>query len=158
MKTNASNYTTAAVLTQRRKPLTFMSKKMNAAEQNYTITEKEMMAIIQGIYQWCKYLEGAREPTKVITDYKNLEYFKLAKITNRRQARWALEIQDVPYYIEYRTEKENIVVDVLSRRKDNTEPLPDRTILNRNMTWEKAKEKGYHPEIDVGFLEKRGND
>jgi RNase H-like domain found in reverse transcriptase len=51
MKTDASDYTTAAVLTQEGEPIAFMSKKINAAEQNYTITEKKMMAIIQGVYQ-----------------------------------------------------------------------------------------------------------
>jgi RNase H-like domain found in reverse transcriptase len=50
METDASNHTTAAVLTQEGEPIAFMSKKMNAVEQNYTITEKEMMAIIQGVY------------------------------------------------------------------------------------------------------------
>jgi RNase H-like domain found in reverse transcriptase len=46
METDASDHTTAVVLTQEGELLAFMSKKMNAAEQNYTITEKEMMAII----------------------------------------------------------------------------------------------------------------
>lgn len=46
MKTDASDHTTAAVLSQEGKPIAFMSKKMNAAEQNYIITEKEIMAII----------------------------------------------------------------------------------------------------------------
>ena len=47
---NASDHTTAAVIFQKieggLQPLGFMSKKMTSAEQNYTITEKEMLAII----------------------------------------------------------------------------------------------------------------
>ena len=53
IETNASNYTTAAVISQEieggLQPLGFMSKKITSAEQNYTITEKEMLAIIQAV-------------------------------------------------------------------------------------------------------------
>jgi RNase H-like domain found in reverse transcriptase len=51
MEIDASNYTTAAVLIQEGEPLVFILKKINTAEQNYTITEKEIMAIIQRVYQ-----------------------------------------------------------------------------------------------------------
>jgi RNase H-like domain found in reverse transcriptase len=91
----------------------------------------------------------------VITDHKNLEYFKTARITNRRQVRWALKIQDIPYKIQYRKGSNNIVADALSRKKDNTEPLPKKTILNVDISWRKAKELEYYTRIDVGFLEEK---
>ena len=65
---------------------------MTTTKQNYGITEKEMLVIVQGIKQWRKYFEGIRRTVTIITDHKNLEYFKNAKITNRRQTRWILEI------------------------------------------------------------------
>ena len=68
-----------------------MLKKMTSAEQNYTITENKMLAIIQAVKEWRKYLEGLKTRAKIITDHKNLTYFQEAKITNRQQARWALE-------------------------------------------------------------------
>ena len=49
METDASDHTTTAVLSQKNGSLTFMSKKMTATEQNYGITEKEMLTIIQEI-------------------------------------------------------------------------------------------------------------
>ena len=53
IKTDAFNHTIAAVISQEiergLQPLGFMSKKMTSAEQNYTITKKEMLAIIQAV-------------------------------------------------------------------------------------------------------------
>ena len=50
IKTDASDHTTAAVIFQEieggLQPSGFVAKKMTSAEQNYTITEKEMLAII----------------------------------------------------------------------------------------------------------------
>ena len=132
-----------------------MLKKMTSAEQNYTITKKEMLAIIQAVKEWRKYLEGSKTRAEIITDHKNLTYFQKAKITNRRQVRWALEIQDVPYHITYRKREDNVVADTLSRKEDNTEPLKPRPIFFQNMALKKAKSKGYHPHYNIARLEEK---
>ena len=73
---DASDHTTTAVISQESERglqlLGFMSKKMTSAEQNYTITEKEMLAIIQAVKEWRKYLERSKTRAKIITDHKNL--------------------------------------------------------------------------------------
>ena len=159
IETNASDHTTAAVISQEieggLQPLGFMSKKMTSAKQNYTITEKELLAIIQAVKEWKKYLKGSKTRAKIITDHKNLTYFQEAKITNRQQARWALEIQDVPYHITYKKGNENVVANALSRKEDNTEPLEPQLIFLQNMALEKAKHKGYHPHYNVARLEEK---
>ena len=161
IKTNASDHKTAAVISQEieggLQPLGFLSKKMTSAEQNYTITKKEMLAIIQVVKEWRKYYEGSKSRAKINTDHKNLTYFQEAKITNRQQARWALEIQDVPYHITYRKGEKNVVANALSRKEDNIEPVKPRPIFLQNMALEKAKSKGYHPHYNVARLEEKNS-
>lgn len=82
IETDASDYTTAGVIMQDQQPVEFISHKMNKAEQNYTITEKEMLAVIQAVKEWRRYLEGGTTENQVVTDYKNLIYFQNARITN----------------------------------------------------------------------------
>lgn len=114
--TDASDHTTAGILSQKGQSLEFRSSKMNAAEQNYIIIKKKMLTVIQAVKKWRKYLEGSDIKTTIATDHKNLEYFKETRIINRQQARWALEIQDVPYTLEYIKGKDNIVADALKNR------------------------------------------
>ena len=159
IKTDASDHTTAAIISQEiergLQPLGFMSKKMTSVEQNYIITEKEMLAIIQAVKEWRKYLKGSKTGTKIITNHNNLTYFQEAKITNRQQARCALEIQDVPYHITYKKGEENVVANALSRKENNTEPLKPRPIFLQSMLLEKAKSKSYHPHYNIARLEKK---
>jgi hypothetical protein len=63
-------------------PITFMSKVLNPVERNYKTHDTEMLAIIQSLEEWRQYLEGARHPVKIWTDYKNLEYFPVAQKLN----------------------------------------------------------------------------
>lgn len=129
IETDTSDHITAEVASQERQSLKFISKKMNSAEQNYMITEKEMLVIIQVVKEWRKYLEESKEDNQVIMDHKNLTYFKEVWIMNRRQVRWAFEVQDVPFELKYQKGKDNIVADVLTRKKDERTSFEDRVIF-----------------------------
>ena len=54
-------------------PIAFYSRKLIPTELNYEIYDKEMLAIVECLKQWCVYLEGAQEQTIVLTNHKNLE-------------------------------------------------------------------------------------
>ena len=64
---------------------------MTPAECNYEIYDKELLAIVKAFELWRPELEGraSDEKIKVITDYRNLEYYMSTKQLNRRQARWS---------------------------------------------------------------------
>ena len=64
-----------------------MSKKLTNAKQNYIITEKKMLAIIQAAKEWRKYLKEAKTKVEIIINHKNLTYFQEVEITNKRQVK-----------------------------------------------------------------------
>ena len=74
-------------------PVAFHSRKMNKHEINYKIHDKELLAITAACKEWRRYLEGTRHKISVYTDHRGLEWFTLNKPLNRRQARWALELE-----------------------------------------------------------------
>ena len=62
IETDASDYAISGILSQyhekRLYPVAFMSRKMNPAERNYEIHDKELLAIVNCIKIWRHYLEG----------------------------------------------------------------------------------------------------
>ena len=94
VETDASDFVSTAVLSQYDNegtlhPVAFFSKKHSAAECNYEIYDKELMAIVRVFEEWRAELQSVENPISVLTDLKNLEYFMTTKLLNRRQARWA---------------------------------------------------------------------
>jgi hypothetical protein len=57
--TDASDLELGAVLLQEGHPVAFESRKLNSAELNYTVTEKEMLAVVHALRVWRCYLEVA---------------------------------------------------------------------------------------------------
>ncbi|CAG5036780.1 unnamed protein product [Parnassius apollo] len=62
--TDASNYGVGAMLTQtidgKEHPVAYMSKSLSAAERNYSITERETLAVVIALEHWRCYLENGR--------------------------------------------------------------------------------------------------
>jgi hypothetical protein len=81
METDASNYTYEAILSQKGKdqklhPVAFYLKSMSPAERNYSISDKEALPIVKGLQHWRHWLECTEQPVTIITDHRNLEYFR----------------------------------------------------------------------------------
>ena len=57
-------------------PCTFLSKTHSATEHNYDIFNRELLAVIHALTEWKHYLQGTGHPMTVVTDHKNLSYFK----------------------------------------------------------------------------------
>ena len=80
LETDASDFALGAVLSQSGEdgllhPIAYHSRKFTAAEINYEIYDKELLAIVDSFEVWRHFLEGAQHPITVFTDHKNLLYF-----------------------------------------------------------------------------------
>jgi len=92
VEVDASDYATGGVLSTKCedgkwRPVAFISKLLNATEQNYEIHNKEMLVVIRCLEAWRHYLEEAKQEFKIWTDYKNLQYFITSQKLNQRQVR-----------------------------------------------------------------------
>jgi hypothetical protein len=90
VETDASDYVSAGVLSQYDNdgilhPVAYFSKKHSPAECNYEIYDKELMAIVCTFEEWRPELQSVINPIYVLSDHKNLEYFTMTKLLNRRQ-------------------------------------------------------------------------
>ncbi|KAK1787470.1 hypothetical protein P4O66_002945 [Electrophorus voltai] len=74
-----------AVLSQRQGtppqlfPCAFYSRKLQPAERNYDVENRELLAVKLALEQWRHWLEGAEHPFLVYTDHQNLEYLQSAR-------------------------------------------------------------------------------
>lgn len=85
---DASKVATGAVLRQKGDdglwhPCAYLSKSFTAAERNYEIYDRELLAICRALEAWRHYLQGHSEPVIVWTDHQNLLYFREARKLTR---------------------------------------------------------------------------
>lgn len=94
-------------------PIAFMSKKLNSAQRNYSVTEQECLAAILSLQKFRGYVEGMT--FKIVTDHASLKWLMSQKDLSGRLARWSLSLQSYNFTIEHRKGSANIVPDALSR-------------------------------------------
>jgi hypothetical protein len=97
-------------------PVAFNGRKLQGAELNYPVHEKELLAIKEALRVYRHYIEGKR--TVILTDHQSLRYMETNKNPSKRMARWIEEFQGHDLDIQYRKGVEAIVPDALSRRPD----------------------------------------
>ncbi|KAK6149564.1 hypothetical protein DH2020_017089 [Rehmannia glutinosa] len=114
---DASDFAVGAVLGQKREKLFrsiyYTSRTLDNAQQNYTTTEKEMLAIVFAFDKFRSYLIGTK--TVVHTDHAAIKYLFDKKDAKPRLIRWILLLQEFDVEIRDRKGCENVVADHLSR-------------------------------------------
>jgi hypothetical protein len=139
----------------RLRPISFISSTLNAAERNYDIYDRELLALVKALEEWRHYLEGS--PHKVIAwvDHQNLTRFRSGNKLNRRQARWQLFLSKFDLKIEHIAGKEMIGPDALSRitETDVSQDNADEILLPEKMFNRIEIEQGYATEIRAAMTD-----
>jgi len=104
LMTGASQYAIGAVLSQgeepRDQPTAYASRTLNQAETNYSVIQKELLAIVWAVKYFRPYLYGRH--FNIITDHRPLTYLFGIKDASSQLMRWRLQLADYDYDITYR--------------------------------------------------------
>ena len=100
---DASGIGIGGVLMQEGKPIAYFSKKLNGAQLNYPVYDKELYALVCVLEVWQHYLW----PKEFIihSDHEALKYLKSQSNLNKCHAKWVEFIESSPYIIKYKRVK-----------------------------------------------------
>ena len=114
---NASKVPVAPILSQVQDgvecPISFASRQLNSAEQNYSASEGEMLAVSWGTYHCRCYLYGKRFVLR--TGHAALRYLHTFSENNSRLFRWSLKLSEFDFTVEHRPRTQIRHADALSR-------------------------------------------
>ena len=126
---DSSAYQLGGVISQENRPIAFFSRKLNSAQKNYPITEKELLSIVETLKEYKYLLLGNK--IKVFTDHKNLTYTE-TQHTCDRVLRQRLVLEEYGCEIVYIEGTKNVVADALSRLDyDENSEMKDEINLMR---------------------------
>jgi hypothetical protein len=123
IETDASEWAIGCVLLQqdpvtgRLHPVAFDGRKLQAAEINYPVHEKELLAVKYALQIWRIYIDNGHT-TVIYTDHESLKYLATMRNPSKRLARWVEEFGEYQIDLRYRKGSEQVVPDAISRRPD----------------------------------------
>ena len=94
-------------------PLGYWSRTLNAAERNYSTTEKECLAIVWAVTHLRPYLEGVEFTVR--TDHHALRWVMNLAEAQGRLARWRLRLSEFSFKVEYSPGATHHAADTMSR-------------------------------------------
>ncbi|KAE9334981.1 hypothetical protein PF008_g13704 [Phytophthora fragariae] len=119
---DASDFAIGCALLQvdaegRERVVSFQSRQLKAAEKNYPVHEKELLAMKYALVKFRVHLLG-HKPFVIYTDHASLRTVTSSPHLSQRMARWLSFFAEYNFTVEYKLGKQNVLADALSRRPD----------------------------------------
>ena len=119
---DASDYAMGVVLGQKAekmfRTIYYSNKTFNKAQENYSTTEKEMLAMVFACEQFKPYILGSH--VIIHTDHAAIKYLMAKKETKPRLIRWVLLLHEFDMEIKDKKGCDNVIADHLSRVEKTT--------------------------------------
>ncbi|KAJ4438400.1 hypothetical protein ANN_14345 [Periplaneta americana] len=117
LATDASGVAVGAVLSQKigdvEHPIAYASRVLNQAERNYSVTERELLALVWATKYFRCYLHG--HEFVAVTEHSALRWLLSLKDPSSRLLRWSLRLAEFKFTVQYKPGKKYQSTDALSR-------------------------------------------
>ena len=131
LSTDASGHALGYILAQKdendkERVISYGGRALRPAEQRWTISERETLALVEGIRYYRVYLAGRR--FTAITDHSATQFLHTTKDPSGKLGRWSIFLQEYDFQIKYKPGRAHGNADALSRREYPPAQSDEQTI------------------------------
>ena len=119
LSVDSSDYSIGFMLSQehegKQHPICFGGRALRENELKWHITDKEGLALVEGIQHYKHYLANSK--FTVFTDNVSVKYLQKLKDSQGRLGRWGILLQGYNFEIKHKSGSQNCTADFLSRQR-----------------------------------------
>ena len=143
LSVDSSDYSIGYVLTQehdgKQHPICFGGRALRENELKWHITDKEGLALVEGIQHFKHYLANSK--FTVFTDNVSVKYLQKIKDCQGRLGRWGILLQGYSFEIKHKSSLQNCTADFLSRQKyKDSDPVESHELADHIYSLETPKQ------------------